>query len=165
MEGPGCDLRKDLNEVTAELCWVTACEQHLLCLALQLSGMPEGPSWSLEGERGRAPVETPGHGETTDPGSLHQGGPLVLSCPQLSTSSLASPVCGGALLPNAGPCSFLYLPAPSSPLPLPGVLGLLWWLAAPPISVTSCLSSLELLWRPGGASGPARTLQVYQQIL
>lgn len=52
MEGPGCDLRKDLNEVTAELCWVTACEQHLLCLALQLSGMPEGPSWSLEGERG-----------------------------------------------------------------------------------------------------------------
>ena len=77
-EGPGCDLRTDSSETGAERGWVTGCEQCPSCWALWSPGVTEGPSWSLEQERGRAPVETPGPGGTAEPGSLHPGGPFWL---------------------------------------------------------------------------------------
>lgn len=74
-QGPGCDLRTDSSGVGAERGWVTAVSSvHPAGLCGPLGA--EGPSWSLEGKRRRAPVETPGPGGTAEPGSFHQGGPF-----------------------------------------------------------------------------------------
>lgn len=48
-------------------------KQHLSCLALQSSGVTEGPHWSLEWER-QGPTGTPDPTETAELGSLPQGG-------------------------------------------------------------------------------------------